>query len=455
MYLILITLFFALFSVGLNRFVTKLFFTPCFWYWAMWLISLACFQFTAMFGDIRQLSEEAIKLIILLHIGAFIGFFLADFFWLLIKPKSGPKLEKLFGEIYSIPKWIIIVLIISTLVGFLSLASMISMYGFNIALFRGHYIAENYRQSQLPILTLFGVYSGIITSVIVLIIALKDIQRGRPNYRILGLLFFISLPGMLATGGRGALLSVIPPYAVVVLVLSYNYKLFHFKRKLLKFLIVILPITLVIISLVGKARTIEAIELDIKSPGEVLVQLLLPATTYISTPIAGMEGYAIFANHYHRTNSVLLGQTFPFLNRQLNRLGLSSSGSEFYGESRDWVFYNFDRNYGTTHATIIPALIADFGISYFWVGMIALSIIFELFFLKWSSKGIWGAMIIVWTCWYGTMNTPASNMFGSSGPMLQLGFVWIIARYCSKQSRLRSKKYATKMSDCYSHSPCL
>lgn len=433
MNLIAITLILATFSFGFNRITTNRTFTPCFFYWSIWLIDLFCMFCTAQFIDIRPLSDQAKSLIIQLHIGAFIGFILADILNFVNKPKLTSKRKSLFLEKYFIPKWLIRIFLLSVIVGILYSAFIIYKYGLDFVAIRKQFIEENYMKSQLPIFSLLSNYSGILLSLIVIIVALKDLQKGKTNYWRLALLTFTALPVILTTGGRGALLNVIPPYTVVILVGTDYYKLQIFRRAYFKFLFLIIPIMMLIISLVYYARSESEDQTSGLSGRNFFVSNLIPTTWYIATPIIAMEGYAQYAQSYNQANPPFLGQTFPFINRQLSRLGLSKNGDEFTSQSRDWVYKNFDIMYGSTHATIIPSLIADFGVEYFWVGMLMLAGLFEFLFLRFSNHGILGAMIIIWTCWYGALNAPTVTLFGSSGPMLQLGFTWIIYRICTKK----------------------
>jgi predicted outer membrane lipoprotein len=182
MFILILTIFFAFYNLIIVRYLTKRWFTPCFWYWLSWILGLIGLNISLAFGILRALDSWIEGLIVQLHVGAFFGFIFAS---LLFGSKSLKRLKTDDSKnkiIPKMPKWMVFFLALTFIVGLFSLAKALSKVGFSyffdLSNVREAFILETYGKIKIPLYFRLSIYIGIISSLAIPFLALRDSKKG-------------------------------------------------------------------------------------------------------------------------------------------------------------------------------------------------------------------------------------------------------------------------------------
>lgn len=406
MELVLITFVFGLVSASTTAAITRKLFTPCFWYWLGWILGTIGAELSAQTDTLPAVTALGQDLILRAHIGAFIGFMVSSLFFRgmswpsHIRPRSSKVQIPLLGR--SI--WLM--LGIQTLFGLILLIQRLSNIGISdftgIYDVRQSFLQDVYLQASLPIKIRLYNYITLIAAIAPVLLAQDDARNRMISFRSLSFMFLASVPGGLSTGGRIWVASVFSLYAVsyfIALDVTFDYRRILRSARLLAVPLIVL---LALFTGIGWFRDVivQGVGVTEVTESNPVLAALSPLYNYAGVSVSAIGPYSEFAS----SQPLSLGRfTFPWFVSQFARFGASSDDEflQFISDARAFVKQNFDWRLGSTHASIIPLLIADFGEGNLLIVITVFTGMLQFVFLLFGRKWIWGYVLGTVICLYG------------------------------------------------------
>ncbi len=436
MELLLVTIGLGLFSTATTALITKRWFTPCFWYWLGWIAGTICAQLAAQTNTLPAITTYGQDLIMRAHVGAFFGFLLGSL-WArtlpLVKrahPSSSytPKLplDRALWFLVLLQVIVGIVLLTQRLAG-VDITGIASIYDV-----RQSFLQDTYLQSNLPLPFRLYNYITLMAAVAPVLLAHSDARSGTINFRALSLLFLASVPGGLSTGGRIWIATVFSLYLVSYFIAVDSALSWRKVMRVGRFFLVPAIAVLVLFTLIGFVRdtVVQGSGISEETRASPVLTLLSPLYNYLGITVSAVGPHS---EHAAQDRPLGWGQfTFPWLASQIGRLGLARDTQylDFVADSRIYVSRYVDIRIGTTHASIIPLLIADFREENLLYAMVVLMGLLQAVFLLFSRKPVWGYVLGTVICLYGGAFAFQDATIGTASAVLPVltGFGYAIWR---------------------------
>lgn len=380
--LIVITLFLGIISVFIGKIATKTWVSANTGYWMGWLFVItATWVCQVYLGSHGEVSSIAIRKILELHYGAFIGFLIAS----LVVKKPASKSSNL-KNIYKRSQFIINKFSYKLygllfIVGLLFLGERISIVGFDLDYFsnaRTIYI----QKESLKILRI-GSHLGVAISFIIILVGVSDAYKSL-NLKRLILVILASAPLGLANAGRAFLLNYLLIYIASLLLfrsLMSTGRLLSRDETIR--LVTIFTCMLIIFSIIGFLRGGYGVQYN-----PIYTILVWPASSLMA-----LDSWTKAALILPTTNGI---NTFGWPSDLLHRFGLIDIARE--KETMAYVLTYFDRMNDSAKViprTIIPDLIFDFGeYGVFW-GMIVIAVSLQFITVVLPRRGVFSYSLAV------------------------------------------------------------
>ena len=377
------TLALAVISQAICLFITGRSFTLATFYWIGWLLGTAAASLSSTLRLLPAITPVGETALLTFHIGATVGFLLGSaIYWIFFRHRSSsPKPMRVNGLL-----WISI--LIEAIMGAYLLYDKITLSGFDIFAFRSSYLTDAYLTDNLPWPLRVYSYVTLVSLAPVAIWANQDRFRNKINGRRIGLAFLASVPGGLSTGGRIWVMQIIATYLISYLITDgIKLRPSQLVKRTLQGLAILLMLGGLFTGL-GNLRDVSrgegklTVDTGLPTWLQGTLSTFAPLYSYLGVPTIASDSYGRVSQSWW--NGKLNGQaTFPFLADQAVRIRLldRNRNLDYIKDVRYRVATGIDIRIGTTHATLIPLLITDFGRSNLLYSSIWFFTIFQMLFL--------------------------------------------------------------------------
>lgn len=364
--IVLITWLMGCASAWISQRITGLSFTVCFWYWFGWGVGIPAAAWMGSIDMLPAITPLAASLIFRLHCGAFIGFFLGSIVYRSSARRSHPPMlirkENDLVVVGHITNVTIILAFLASLGQLYYRTSVMGVDVTDLAVVRESYVESQGSIGQRIIFQIL-----IVTAWIPALFALEDVRDGVIRTRRLAIFLAAAGLGGLTTGGRGWIIAPLVTYTISLFCALDGRG--AWKRAIhsgwrLRYLGV-LASSLFVIVLVFRSyergSLTQAIAEERIKPWSESSLSVLPIITYFGIPISAIDPYAQIAETWSPTKgSMSLG----WISKQLYRVGVYDRNydEEYLILARQIVRSNYDDRLASTHATIVPRLVGDFGV---------------------------------------------------------------------------------------------
>jgi hypothetical protein len=436
MELLLFTAGLGLLSAATTALITKRLFTPCTWYWLGWIAGTISAQLAAQTNTLPAVTTFGQDLIIRAHVGAFIGFLLASV-WARTLPlakRPHPNWSRSPRPLLDRALWFLVLLqmIVGTILLAQRLAGVEITGVASIYDVRQSFLQDAYLQSSLPLPLRLYNYITLMAAIAPILLAQSDAKSGTINFRSLSLLFLASVPGGLSTGGRIWIATVFSLYLVSYFIALDRALSWKTVMRVGRFFLVPTIAVLTLFTLIGFVRdtVVQGTGISEETRASPVLTVLSPLYIYLGITVSAVGPYAEPATEQYSPG---WGQyTFPWFASQIARLGLAQDTQylDFVAGARMYVGRHVDMRIGTTHASIIPLLIADFKEENLPYAMVILMGLLQVVFLLFSRKPVWGYVLGTVICLYGGAFAFQDATIGTAAAALPIltGFGYAIWR---------------------------
>lgn len=369
-----ILIFFSVMSILITYITSKTYITASTAFWFGWFFLLSGASYAIEEHWIRIMSPITIEYLLDLFIGAFFGFNIASiifpvkkniYAYNILLDKTNFILDKLSNKF----------LIILFLLGSAFLIQRIAQVGFNMDYLEN---ARNlYNQNNRQFIDKIATHIGVIVSFLIILIAVKDSKNG-VNVKYLAMVVLSAAPLGLANGGRTFLLNYLILYMSSLLLIKGVYGKERYllsKEEWVQVLIYLFSL-LFIFSILGFFRGGYGKEFDM-----LYTILIWPIST-----MGAMDTWISTALSSKGTNGYF---SFGWFSSFFNGIGIIDYNQEYLRIKQ--VFFGFMKTHNSAAfipKSILPDLIFDFGKMGPLIGMFIISLILQLFTLKFVGKGV-------------------------------------------------------------------
>lgn len=423
MELLIITVGLGLASIGLARAFTKLNFTPCFWYWLGWSLGIAAAEFSAWVGVLPSITPLGHELIIRAHIGAFIGFAFGSYvpgMAMRIRSRSAGKPQK--SPIQVSEKVVRVAIFVQFMLSVFLLINRAyqvgGVTGITLLDIRSSYLGDLRGFPRL------ATHIGLIFYFLPVQFGLEDAHSGSIKMRRLLVLWLAGVPGGLASAGRGWIIGPFSSYAFSYLLAKDGpgsfKQLITLTRKSIPLLSAMVAL-FVGIAVMRSADFRGDIAREADRPWYQRSLSIIPVITYFGLPVSAAGPYSEIARSQPLSYGAL---TFPWLSQQLERFKFVkiSPYARFVSGSRHEILMSVDWRIASTHATILPNLVGDFGTDGVLLAMVVLMGVFQFLAVHLRNRELFGHTIAVTCASSGGFWLFQDSMFGVGGTVL--GLIW-------------------------------
>jgi hypothetical protein len=449
-------------SVAATVLLARSLVSPALLYWWGWLLGIGAAESLSGDAFLPVFTPAARWLILQLHLAATVGFLLAAVLYALMREAGARERDtlplaeqrgragvELDGRVVGA------VIGVRVLMGAASLVHRIAqiggLTGARILLdIRRSYLNETLLVDRLPTGVRIYDHLELAFSIFPFLFALQDALDHEIRWRRLLVWWAAGIPGGLATGGRGWILGTALLYGATYLVMVGGaVALAMLRRWMLRLALVFLGLT----ALFGWIERVRIADSGAESSLTLLqsdrwyrrAPVLVPALYYLGIPTLAASYYADYAAGGPRYGGAL---TFPFVAVQLDRLGMSMpSPLEFERSSRAALFKSRYPILGATHATIIPALVGDFGTRGWLLAMAAIALCVQGAFFVLRGGGLVARLTAVQLVIFGGWWVFQQFMLGLGGAILPV--LWLAILLATDRvaydSLLKRGRFASRM----------
>ncbi|WP_407572152.1 hypothetical protein [Deinococcus altitudinis] len=426
--LFFITLALAVVTTVITGVLTKRWLTLGLLYWVGWLVGIPAALLAGTVDQIPMITPYGEQILLTTNYGASIAFIVSALLSIRSRRvETRPRLE------YSTLVWTIVA--VEFTLGLGLLASRVATSGLDLLTIRTDYLADAYLTTDLPLSYRIYNYVALTALVSTILVAARDRSLGRISWNSFTLLFMASAPGGLSTGGRIWILQVISAYFIsYILAPGPALNIAQGFKRAVQTLAVLVGLG-VLFTAFGTVRD-TANGQGLTHPPSWMptyvaqqIEAFGPLIGYLGVPTAAAGAYASYNTEAYGGYHMDGQQTFPFIYSQLYRfrIGDAKANLAYTTDSRKWVAESVDPRIGSTHATLAPLLVADFGQENLLFSSFAVFLVLQLAFL-WAAAygGMWHVFATILAL-YGGLLTFQDASFGTASAFIPLIAILVLA----------------------------
>ncbi len=427
MVLLIQTVLLAAISTGGVFFLNKRLFTPIAFYWVGWIVGIASAELASNAGTLVPIDSLGADLILRAHIGAVVGS-VAGALGCAIPLRgnflSTPSIRE--NARPPMPPWGLPLLAIQFSMGIYLVLRRLTEVGsvFNLYDVRQSYLEEAYLQASLPFAIRFYSFLSLGAAMLPFLLGKHDATNSKFSGRFLALVYVAAAPGGISSGGRVWLAS-----SIVVYLLSYvlHTELRRDYRALVKGCrYLALPLATLVGCFITFATIRDAVFSQQESTlgGPSLLKPAAPLLYYLGITVAAVGPYSEFASTWDES----LGRvSFPWVEAQMYKVGVVDEMTylSFVKDSRLFVTLNRDWDLGSTHASLIPPFVADFGVDNISLAVFLFCFAVHIAFMALPDKGDTAMMTKVMLCLYGGAFCFQDSLLGTANAIVPVISIWL------------------------------
>lgn len=430
MTVLLATLVLGVASVLWTAVCTGRWFTVCTWYWLGWLAGIIGAEISHRVEILPEMSQMTREVILTAHQGAFLGFLLFACglrvaIW--IRPDRNHDRESPQPDNHL--RWLWLLVTAQFLLGTLILLQRLSELGLgsNLSTIREAFLDKAYLQPELPLG--YRIYSLLTLAVatVPIMLAQRDALTRSVRFKSIIALLIAAAPGGISTGGRVWMAATPALYVVSYVTASESERIRGGILRLLRKTAVPLVSLAIAFSVFGYIRDrLYVTRLFEGRPMPVALQVLAPFYQYLGITVVAAGPYTEFSSEQPRSYG---RYTCPWFADQLVRLKLMEAGDylQYVTASRAYVKRQ-DPGLGSTHASYIPNLVADFGFDALLSSALGFVGVLQLLFFLAPRRTFLGQAIRTVTCLYGGLFAFQDSVIGTASAVVPIVTAAIASR---------------------------
>lgn len=427
-----LTIVLGVLSTLATRLLTGLTFTTTAFYWVGWACALASARVISGWEMMPELTPNTAELVLKLHTGAFIGFLVAAMIGSFSKNEMQQPTLSGTNERFRIS---------ATLENIcFAVAASVSI-GQLIYRFKGGALNASdvlevrtaFLESNLSIGQRLLTQCSQITAAVPALFALEDAQEGKVRVKRMAIFFAIIGLGGLTSGGRGWITTPVLTYLFPYLgaidgknpIAKAASAFWQFRYVLVAMLVLFTGI----LFLRSKEGTVSEKMSDQKSLPWYQRDLgVEPILAYFGTPTCAMSAYADMVEPWAPTYG---GMSLGWFAGNLAKIGVYPRfySDEYLVDGREYIRTNVDYRIASTHATLVPRLVADAGREGLLWAMAGLALLCELLYVTQRNRGFIPHLIAATCVQFGGFWVQQDLMLFAGGIILPIFWAWVFMRF--------------------------